>query len=51
MATLAQNNEVDGRLEVLNRDGIYRVRIGPFLNVNRASDVGDRLQVQTLVMR
>lgn len=51
MATLAQNNEVDGRLEVLNRDGIYRVRIGPFLNVNRARDVGDRLQVQTVVMR
>ena len=51
MLSLAASNDVDGRLDVVNRDGLYKVRIGPFSTMARARDVADRLNVQTVVMR
>ena len=51
MLSLAASNDVEGRLDVVNRDGLYKVRIGPFSTMARARDVADRLNVQTVVMR
>ena len=51
MQSLASSNDVEGRLELVNRDGLYKVRIGPFVTVSRAREVAERLNVQTVVMR
>ena len=41
MLSLAASNDVEGRLDVVNRDGLYKVRIGPFSTMARARDVAD----------
>ena len=50
LATLA-SEDLDGDVEVVQRDGAYKVRLGPFLSASRARETADRLKIQTVVMR
>ncbi len=50
LATLA-SEDLDGDVEVVHRDGAYKVRLGPFLSTGRARETADRLKIQTVVMR
>lgn len=42
---------IAAELDVVNRDGLYKVRLGPFDTVEQARTVAQQLNVQTVVMR
>ena len=48
---MLDDQDTEGEVEIINHDGLYKVRLGPFITVSRARDVAQRLNVQTVVMR
>lgn len=51
MQGLLDDQDTEGEVKIVNHDGLYKVRLGPFITVSRARDVAQRLNVQTVVMR
>lgn len=51
MASLAANEAIEGHLEIVSHEGLFKLRIGPFITTSRARDVAQRLNIQTVVMR
>ncbi len=51
LQAMINDENQEGDLEIVDRDGLYRVRLGPFVSPARAREVAQALKVQTVVMR